>query len=245
MSNARDNTIGADLCALATLLNDYKLCKDVTPLNSAGNSSIMMSDDANWTYELNKITFEADEVGGRIPFESADISISLSMSISSIGIQNGAISDPLSRLICDFEIDAFRLNDQLDILYSSMHLDRHLVEVGNGDTAYSHPFYHFTYGGNKMEEKGDIYGNAIILPTPRFVYPPMDAILGIDFILQNYISKNKIIKLISNPDYIKIIKNSQTRLWKPFFTSLYSYWDNGIVVSANFSPFKVLPLLYK
>jgi hypothetical protein len=94
-----------------------------------------------------------------------------------------------------------------------------------------------------MEERGNDFGNSLILPSPRFCYPPMDAVLGINFIIRNYLHKTKIEKLVRDPEYYQILKRSQERLWKPFFCSLYSYWNIGeFAVTSDFAPEKLFPL---
>lgn len=249
MSKETDNDIGTDLCKLAVLLIRHGLCQNVAPLQNAGQSCISKSTSLKWMYNLDKIVFEADEVGGRLPIDAEDISVSLSIKkIEGVYSTSGEIINPLSQLFFDIEIDCYRLNSEtseVEGLYASWHLDKHLTTPGDGKTKYSHPLYHFTFGGNKMEEKALMYGNALIMPSPRFTYPPMDAILGIDFILQNYLSKDKISKLIIDPEYIQVVRNSQVRLWKPFFTSLYSFWDEkAFKISSDFSPVKLLPFYY-
>ncbi|TKT93340.1 hypothetical protein [Dyadobacter frigoris] len=238
--------IAADLCKLAILLNTYNLCGDVSPLDGAGQSFIE-TESKIWKYNLRKITFnDADEVGGRMPSESEQISVSLSLFIKSSGVIGDEVSNPLSELNVDIEIGGQRLNSrtyEIDDLYSSWHLDLHEEEMGDGSPKFSHPLYHFSFGGEKMEGMGeDLIGNTIILPAPRLMHPPMDAVLAIDFILQNYFIREKIKKLLSDPEYKEIVRNSQLRLWKPYFASIYSFWDKGnFNVHENFNCSKVLP----
>lgn len=240
--------IAADLCKLALLLNTYELCNDVSPLDKAGQSFIYI-DSSNWKYELQKLTFtDANEVGGRMPSDASEISISLSLKIegSHANGEENELSNPLSELAFDLEIDSQRINPTtytIDDLYSCWHLDLHIAKIGDGDTKYSHPLYHFAFGGHKMETKGDLFcGNVLIMPSPRLMYPPMDAVLGIDFILQNYFDKTKITPLLADPEYIQIVQNSQLRLWKPFFTSLYSHWNNlDLNINDTFIHKKLFP----
>ncbi len=241
--------IAADLCKLALLLNTYGLCTDVSPLNNAGQSFIQ-KDSSTWDYELQKITFtNADEVGGRLPSDSMEISITLSLNINGQQVETTEIYNPLSKLNVDIEIDGRRINPasfEVEDLYSCWHLDLHIEENGDGQPKYCHPMYHFAFGGNKMEARGDaFFGSGIFLPAPRLIHPPMDAVLAIDFILQNYFERSRIQKLLEDSSYVEIVRNSQNRLWKPFFSSLYSYWNaENLTVNKDFSYSKVLPLYH-
>lgn len=249
-------SIGSDLCSLARLLVQYGICIDTSSLENAGQSCLHLQEDTAWRYELNKISFEINKVGGMIPSGAYDLSVSLSLNIiggtANVGV---GIWDPLEKLVFDIELEGFRDNisqDDLVELYSSWHLDRHIGKEGDGRNKYSHPMYHFTFGGNKMEDKGDVFGDCLILPSPRIAYPPMDAVLGIDFLLQNYLHRDKISDLISDPEYINIVKRAQDRLVKPYFFSIVSFWnetlfeneDNHIECDNQFSNKVLYPLFY-
>lgn len=250
-------SIGSDLCSLARLLVQYGICIDTSSLENAGQSCLHLQEDTAWRYELNKISFRINEVGGIIPIGAYDLSASLSLTIIG-GSANGdqEIWDPLEKLVFDLELEGFRDNighDNLDELYSSWHLDRHIFKVGDGKGKYSHPMYHFTFGGNKMEEKGDIFGDCLILPSPRISYPPMDAALGIDFVLQNFLHRDRIAEIVADPDYRAIVYRAQQRVMKPYFLSLASYWNNEVfdgiqeyylIPQEHFLPQALFPLFY-
>lgn len=230
---SENKAIGNDLLLLAELLISEGICNDASSLNTAGNNCSKLPDEAPWSYKLGQLDFLIDEVGSTIPNDATDLKLRFSMSIKSNISEVESIKDPLDSLNFDIEIFGAYINNQsTDIvnLYCSWHLDRHISKAGDGQNKYSHPLYHFTFGGNKMEEQKLDYGSALIIPSPRIAYPPMDAVLGVDFILQNYFSKNKIKTLLQKPEYIEIIKKSQERLWQPYFTSISSKWG---AVSGN------------
>lgn len=249
--------IGADLCTLARLLNDYSVCADTSALETAGQNCQYLNEANCWKYNLGKLVFQIDKMGSQIPFDSYDLSVSLTVHIAgNLDNEVETIKDPLKRLSFDIEIEGFRDNlttQELDVMYSSWHLDRHIIEEGDGDNKFVHPIYHFSFGGNKMEEKGDIFGNSLVLPTPRIAHPPMDAILGIDFILQNYFTREKISKIVSDPEYIGIMKRAQERLLKPYFLSIVSFWNDSlfkvkeefIKLHDQFSSHLLYPTFYK
>jgi len=242
----RSKEIGIDLINLAGVLRKYPVCSDPHPLDAAGSYCLSKSRQPNWSYKVGKITFDADLVTGRIPFDCTDIKVSLSIEISgNKDEQNGRIINPLNSLQFDIEIEGKvspeEDGDPID-LFSSWHLDRHIYGPNDNVPSYSHPLYHLAFGGIKMEPMQNEYGKSIILPAPRIVHPPMDAVLGIDFILQNYKNKVAIKELIGDSDYRRIVSNSQKRLWKPFFESIYSHWNpSSFNIHDEFSPKKILP----
>ncbi|MEO7048148.1 MAG: hypothetical protein ABI091_22815 [Ferruginibacter sp.] len=244
MSNELENKIiGSDLCKLAELLNRFNLCDDVSSLDTAGQHCMYSSSDNSWNYDLGKIVFKVDEVGGRIPTHSEDFSVSLSVQIAGIN-KSEEIKNPLSKLIFNIEIEGIHSETGSD-LYASWHLDEHIFLAGDEKPKYCHPIYHFAFGGEKMEEKRDMFGGCLILPTPRFAYPPMDAALGIDFILQNYFHKDKIVEIIHESQYLEIMQSAQERLWKPYFFSIMSNWDAETYTPANnFSSKMLFPLFH-
>ncbi|HEY5368362.1 MAG TPA: hypothetical protein VIJ75_05155 [Hanamia sp.] len=238
--------VSADLNKLAELLSREGFCNDVSALYSASNMCYNIPDEDSCSYNFGSLLFQPDAVGGKIPFNAEDILIKFSISIEINKINSTSVSDPLNDLLFDLEIFGLyydEASDSIKNLYSSWHLDRHIRIDNDGDNKYSHPQYHFTFGGKKMQEENLDYGATLILPSPRIAYPPMDAALGIDFILQNYINRNKTKSLLTNPEYREIINKSQTRLWKPFFCSLYSFFNpENLNISADFSPRRLMPL---
>ena len=86
--------------------------------------------------------------------------------------------DPLYCFGLNIYIHAFRSKSSTNKEYcSSWHLDRHKNE---GETRYTHPSYHFQFGGKKMEL---VDPELSVLSCPRIPHPPMDVFLGFHFIL--------------------------------------------------------------
>ena len=102
--------------------------------------------------------------------------------------------------------------------HNAWHLDKDIRKTDANKPKVSHPLYHFQAGGNNLEEK-EISG-AVFLGAPRLPHPPMDAILGLHFILKNFCSTKDytfLNKIFSNPDYEDIIERAQDRMFKPYF----------------------------
>ncbi len=138
----------------------------------------------------------------------------------------------------NFEIVGYSKNES-NVFKSSWHFD---YEPKGQKLKYIHPVYHLTYGGKLMD--GVDIGNVLLLPTPRISYPPMDFVLGIDFILSNFIQKDQYIDLLSEPEYSAAVKNSQMRLWQPYITTLANHWDKSITIQSNcFKSTELFPTL--
>ena len=102
-----------------------------------------------------------------------------------------------------------------------------------------HPDFHLTFGGNAMKSEGEnenlVFGKVLIVPSPRLPHPPMDAILGIDFIIKNFVQKDIANNIISDSQYRKAVESSQWRLWRPYILAVASHWCkfNGCNLKAD------------
>lgn len=143
--------------------------------------------------------------------------------------------DPLFRYVFDLRISSYKSSTSNDkIYYSSWHHDRHL---NTENVRYTHPTYHFQFGGKKMELIDDDMG---VLSCPRIPHPPMDIFLGFHFIFSNYYNNRKfsfVNDLLENSDYQSIIKRAQNRLWTPYFNAFDS--EN---THQDFTMSKLFPL---
>lgn len=133
-----------------------------------------------------------------------------------------AITYPLTKNIDNLHIYRLDLKIELykskfnksDARFSSWHLDK---EKNSQNCRYTHPYYHLQFGGKKLEniEKG-----LGILSAPRIPHPPMDVILAFHFIINNFYNNENfsfVKKLMQDPDYKRVLKNSQERIWEDYF----------------------------
>lgn len=121
----------------------------------------------------------------------------------------------------------------------------HIDMVTNEDTenfdsdSLVHPLHHAQFGFK--EDKEDSFGRMMLMNTPRLLHPPLDIILGIDYILSNFaIDLQK--KLRSNQQYISLLKKYQKIIWKPYFESIASFWETK---NEFINPQNIIPQLYK
>ncbi|HEY0056942.1 MAG TPA: hypothetical protein VGB63_16445 [Pedobacter sp.] len=240
--------IGDNLSSLATILSDAGLCHDVGPLNHAGNFCSKNASETDYSYKFNYLEFNIPNQSGVVPALCYQLKLRFSIDITGV-IDTGednTVKNPLKALAFDLELSGVGLTEEADemCLHSSWHLDKHIRGEKDGATKFSHPEYHLAFGGHKMEANDGMYGGSLIMPTPRLAYPPMDAALGINFILQNYFHKDTIASVLLDPIYQRIIVESQERLFIPYAKSFYSNWFNtGLKFEKFFQPGEIFPLL--
>jgi len=109
-----------------------------------------------------------------------------------------------------------------NILVNAMHLDRHDGTQSNT----VHPYYHFQFGGNRLKDNVQEYGQVLILDSPRIMYHPMDFILTIDFIVSNFLPETWE-KLKKESMYISVLEKVQKLFVAPYFRSLVNFFDNA------------------
>ena len=105
------------------------------------------------------------------------------------------------------------------------HLDKETNTEGN----YIHPYYHFHAGGNYIN--GREIGELLMINSPRIPHPPMDIILSIHFVIQNFFNSKEFHKqkeILRDDNYILIIERAQKRTLDPYFSA---------IVNANHSVF--------
>lgn len=142
------------------------------------------------------------------------------------------IDDPIHQIL------GFDIVVSTNTYISSWHLDRHVMGDGEAEGTYTHPIYHFTHGGFEMEGRyessgdEDYFGNTIIMRNPRLMHPPMDLILGLDFVFNQFIP-NDTLSILKDPVYIDIINQAKAFLWQPFALALAKNYCKNISVDGT------------
>lgn len=141
--------------------------------------------------------------------------------------------DPIEALGVNFVLEAlFAQGEELCEAHCSWHLDK----GAPSDANFSHPMYHMNFGGASMTKRGNIFGNLLLLASPRLVHPPMDIILSCDFVVRNFYEKKNHQKLTTNPVYLEIVDRAQKRYWRPYLKTLSSKWnDNTTIKNLTYS----------
>ena len=98
----------------------------------------------------------------------------------------------------------------------------------NHVSLYPHPKWHVQINDRNLDELDrSQYGNLIFMDTPRFFLFPIDVIVITDFILHNFLPKQRKELLRNNRKYREILKKYQKHFWKPFFEKIFSYLNDG------------------
>jgi len=212
----------SELRQLASILEDERVCLDVSPINSAMGSCYESrpNGECSWGYDISKQIFRIENQRHTIPDNLFDISLELSICVKGRCHNDGDLSNTLSELAVDFVILG---RDKLKRQYlNSWHLDKHLP--GEENPQYAHPEFHFQHGGKFMQGE---YGQAIIFESPRIAHPPMDGILAVDFVISNFLGTAREV-LKDNNEYQNLVRSAQARLWQPYALTAASHWERGI-----------------
>lgn len=221
--------IASRLYMFAELLNRKQIVIDVAPLNKAATQCKGYPLSGKWGYSVERLIFR--HLGGfkafQKGFETQDATLEFSVQIEgSCDYAEG--SDPLSLLALDIVLSGFyEGKNNVESASAAWHLDRHISKDGDGEPEFAHPIYHFSFGGTQLEKSYDPQLLEILLAdTPRISHPPMDAILGIDFVITNFIGSS-ITQIRNESFYISTVNMMQNNLWKPYVDSLHSFWLPG------------------
>ncbi|KAA6344024.1 hypothetical protein EZS27_008323 [termite gut metagenome] len=203
--------LSADLQQLASILQKEKICFDTTPLkNVIGDLKKNQG-----TYNLQKLKLKIDAVPNNTRPSVTSLEILLNVQIAESVSNENNICNPISTY--NFSIEIVGKNEGKTV-HSSWHLDYDNAV----DSECMHPSFHLTYGGKTM--KSTELGNVLLLPAPRISYPPMDAILGVDFVLSNFVKKDTYNKIKADSQYKAAVRRSQQRLWRPYMLSVANHW---------------------
>lgn len=192
-------------------------------------SSNMEFDDNKILYDISPIRVLIPEtLSHTIPDNIEQIEIRISVRNIEIQKVEMNIKDPITKWGgFDIILEGF-INDKSEVI-ASWHLDKREVSE---TYSFIEPEYHFSFGGQKMEEKLEIswnFGDTLLMRTPRLMHPPMGVILGIDFILNNYVDRDYCGDLLDKKEYKEIISEMKQILWKPyalaFAKNFYQNWS--------------------
>jgi hypothetical protein len=248
MSPKKDNSptirakIASNLDQLAQFLIKKTTVLDVAPLHKAAfNCRANNSEIGVWKYSVENLIFRklGDIKVFQREFDVKNATIVFSMAIEG-KCEPSENEDPLLSLgMSIFLSGDYISGDDVKTAYSSWHLDRHNSEK---EAAFFHPSYHFSFGGMHLEEQLDAENAPVLLAdTPRIAHFPMDAILGVDFILTNF-WQSSLLGYRAEGVYVNLVGESQKSLWKPYVDTLYGFWQEN-PHKLPWSPYEIIPQL--
>ncbi len=243
--------IANDLRTLALILNQEALCLDTSPLQSAAAECQSHSGNL-WGYRLVNLRIALGSVEGAFPTKRHSIVCGLNCSLKS-SFKVPSYCDPYKTLSVDFMFEGTSPGLSKPFR-QAWHLDRHITSTGSNPPKNLHPLYHFNFGGKHMTQFANdkrvkcschTFGDLLLLEQPRFLHPPLDAILAVDLILSNC-SGDKWKRLRTSSQYIDLIRRWQKKSWESFSVVLASHWNAGKIpdwTPTDMTPVDIYPAL--
>ncbi|MFX0137216.1 MAG: hypothetical protein ACFFDN_26490 [Candidatus Hodarchaeota archaeon] len=236
----RERALKIDL--LAEILLRERILKDIGPLNQA--SSLCRSETSKCNrrgYYVRNLDFGEIESEHHIrPRGIKNNKLFLRMRLDGLCFNENEIFDPFHDLALNIRINGI-LSESKEFI-CCWHLDRHISEKVDNEPEEAHPRYHFQFGGeevlNLIDSCNIDFGSSLFIDPPRLPHPPLDIVLGIDFVLSNFYG-NKWKYLNRETTYKKLVKEAQDRFWKPYTLTIASKWDTAI--TSDWSPKDIWP----
>ncbi|PHS01160.1 hypothetical protein SAMN04487868_111130 [Marinobacter salarius] len=206
----------ADLRHLASLLERYGVCLDTGPIQSAADQCSRNKPHGHdsWGYRIDRLIFrDLEKPKSSWPKSISDLSIEFNIEISGWCLPTDHCEDPFETLAMDIIIRGRTLGGAL--VMCAWHLDRHIGKHVSKDASPAHPHYHFQHGGNRLNNEIKESGQALIIEAPRIAHPPLEATLGVDFILSNFKSKDWA-RISEDHQYRNIVRQTQNHCWSSY-----------------------------
>lgn len=197
---------------IANILKNKKICSDISPLVGG-------YDYKKGECNIAKLKFKIDIPRNTKPSVSL-LNVFLDVSYKEMD----SVDIPISQYCFRITIEG---QNETGKVKSAWHLDYDDSE----EQDYIHPHFHLTWGGNTIKDMN--LGNILLLPTPRISYPPMDVVLGIDFVLSNFVKSDIYKQIQKDSQYKAAVKSAQEKYWKPYMLSVASHWNNGLCNYSN------------
>lgn len=198
----------------------------------------------SWGYELSNVIIQVPrpkKSKGILPQGTVIKTLSISAVIIGKFSRVDYAEDPFVHLEFNLVIKGDLKGQEM---IASWHLDRHLENSSDNQPNELHPIYHMQYGGKKLKLPNDNYGTHLVLETPRLLHLPLDGILGVDFVIGNFLGEQRKVLCTKKP-YWKCIKDSQDSIWRPFIHALANRWNPYGAANYNWDIEKICPQLVK
>lgn len=219
MSHFNHSKIISDIKKLIELLKRYQF-DYIIELYHLENL-IGKSQTAIYNYSIGDLTFKIP-ISGMSPYPKvAKLTISIDVNYS-LQEDMSAQNDIFKAYSLELFIRGYadRTAGDTDVSnFFCWHLDRE--ENTTGD--FIHPLYHLHAGGNQLKNENIDAGGLMFIGSPRIPHPPMDIILAIHFVIQNFINNGSFeqkSKLLANDDYQDVVDRARKRVLDPYFQSI-------------------------
>lgn len=252
--------IAIDLKKLQDILYDYFPTAETSSIESAKSELRNpkrapqipdLQTDANfWGYTISRMIFNFENTPRHtIPTDCINLKLILDITVIGNCEDINTLKDPFKWLEFNITIEGTKFVDKESIqMITSYHLDRHIQCENDGDSNYPHPLYHFQFGGRKLKNFHNPFntGDLLVIDSPRIPHYPMEAILGIDFILSNFFPKVWKKMKIESSEYINLVEKYQNLFLKPYVHTYASHWfysSGNLEIDSLWNPNTICPQL--
>lgn len=211
-----------DLLSLSQVLEKHSaaVVRNAYVLRSSADQCSRETSNAEWNYQVAGLQFRVRTPQNVLPAQCGEwLLVDIDLDVG--GVLDDALDDCFTSLVLNVSIQTENHKS-----ICSWHFDRHITGGGEGEMdepEEAHPLYHFQHGGHAMKGIANDLGKVLLLPAPRLPFPPMDAVLAIDFLLSNF--AGKCWKELRNEHiYLRLLREAQRRHWKPYLERLASWW---------------------
>ena len=238
--NARAN----DLRALARFTNKQRISIDQNPsfkdaLRLLDDNEHVYQDEhgnpdpALWGYTITHLPVRIAIPRHTFPAVE-QLTLRISMAFAADCRSWEQMQDPARRLNLDVLLLGTTKEDSRCL--TSYHLDRHqepIVVPGAMEKAFVpevHPLYHVQFSSSKTHKVDEAAGlnlgagNNLFMDPPRLLHYPMDLILGVDFLLANYMP-GAWKALQRDGSYATLCRKYQGVFLKPYIHAIAQHWD--------------------
>lgn len=122
------------------------------------------------------------------------------------------------------KLDSLEIKEKFSNTGSKRLITQYHFDMKKKGTDAPEPFFHLHFGADNAPD--DMCWFPKEIKDPRFPYPPMDIMLLIEFILQNYFQKESE-RLRNTPEWKQMIKKSQEIFQRHYFEKCMDFLDRG------------------
>ncbi|MCM1218782.1 MAG: hypothetical protein NC548_30220 [Lachnospiraceae bacterium] len=206
--------IQTELSMIANLLQRRNVCKDVTPILRAIPK---IGRNGSGPCKIEKLEITLPKPANMRPNNIIRLVAIITVETDGKHVNEADIDHMFNNYLFNVIFMGYGQGKE-EYYYSSIHLD---YESSNS-SGYIHPCFHLTYGG--LGVKNIDHGQLMVLPVPRIPIWPMDFILGLDFILSNFLNKEEYKGLIADSYYRSALRKSQDSIWRPYILAVAHHW---------------------
>jgi len=216
-ANAIATKRATELERLAAFLDRHRLVENPNELRKAAAQLRRTAQNGSYSYRYEGVYFALDTPRHPIPRGVGGIRAELKVAVD--GLLDEHTDDQYSNLAVNVILTG---TTKAGIAMFAWHLDR---DGGDTESDDLHPRYHFQHAGNVIRAQEEQWGQTLLLDAPRFMHPPLDGLLAVDFVLGAYLSQKYRSVCLRDTSYVNMMATAQRRAWMGFAKAVASFQD--------------------